>query len=479
MKRHSLLVACMLVAGMLTASGIRVTGVEVENNSDTASGMSVRFTLAWDNAWHNAKNHDAAWIFLKFKPHDPEYTARHVTVKMSGHTVLAKASPGMPDPVIEVSDDRVGVFVYPSANHRGNVQWTLRLYVDARSIGRFDVWQGAWWLHALEMVYIPAGGFTLGDPDTTALRAASFFRSGEGGRYDGLFEIATENQSIEVGEHAGNLNYRTAEPDYQGDRKGPVPAEFPKGVQAFYIQKYEITQGEYTTFLNDLGTQATYFRANFGGKNYYRSRGSIGLEEGEYTAKNPNRPLNFVGWDDGCAFADWAGLRPMTELEFEKACRGSGKPLPHEYPWGTGDKNRLARYVDLDDELKNAPALDESQLTDANRDVFGASHWWVMDLAGSLWERVVSIGHPAGRAFSGTHGDGRLGGYGFASNNDWPRGDDERGGGYGYRGGGYYEHGKPAGDFNPHSPVGWRNFAAWAGGPRSIAYGFRCVRTAK
>ena len=32
--------------------------------------------------------------------------------------------------------------------------------------------------------------------------------------------------------------------------------------------------------------------------------------------------------------------------------------------------------------------------------------------------------------------------------------------------------------FNPHSPISWRNYAAWAGGPRSIAYGFRCVRTA-
>jgi len=46
------------------------------------------------------------------------------------------------------------------------------------------------------------------------------------------------------------------------------------------------------------------------------------------------------------------------------------------------------------------------------------------------------------------------------------------------RGGGYYEHHRPAGEFNPHSPVEWRRFGAWGQGPRSVAYGFRAARTA-
>lgn len=470
---------CCLLLGPANASDIYVTGVEVENPSDSAKGFSVRFTLGWDNAWHNTRNHDAAWVFLKFRPHGADYNTLHALAKVSGHQILAKTPAQLPDAVMETSGDRVGVFVYLKDHYRGKVQWTLRLFFDPQSVGRFSAWDGKWTLHALEMVYVPAGRFTLGDPDTTALQAAAFYRSGPGGVFDGLFELHAENQSIEVGSQPGQLNYRTTEPEYQGDRKGPVPETFPKGVGAFYIQKYEINQGEYARFLNDLGAQASCFRANFGGKNYYRERGSIHLEGEYYSARSPQRPLNFVSWDDGCAFADWAGLRPMTELEFEKACRGPGKPAPHEFPWGTGDKNRLARYVDLDDELKNAPGWDESRLTESNRDVFGASYWWVMDLAGSLWERVVSVGHPAGRAFKGSHGDGRPGYYGYATNEDWPNGDTEKTGGFGYRGGGYYEHGKPAGDFNPHSSIGWRNFAAWGGGPRSIAYGFRCVRTAK
>lgn len=47
------------------ATNIRITDVAVETMSDTAQGLPVRFTIAWDNAWNNAKNHDAAWVFLK------------------------------------------------------------------------------------------------------------------------------------------------------------------------------------------------------------------------------------------------------------------------------------------------------------------------------------------------------------------------------------------------------------------------------
>jgi hypothetical protein len=127
---------------------------------------------------------------------------------------------------------------------------------------------------------------------------------------------------------------------------------------------------------------------------------------------------------------------------------------------------------------------DEARLADGTRDVLGASYYWVMDLAGSVWERVVSAGHPKGRAFLGTHGDGTLRAYGMATNEDWPSGDHD-GGGYGYKGGGHYELAREIGRvneplaLNPYSPIDWRNYAAWGGAPRSVGYGFRAVRTAE
>ncbi len=89
-----------------------------------------------------------------------------------------------------------------------------------------------------------------------------------------------------------------------------------------------------------------------------------------------------------------------------------------------------------------------------------------MDLAGSVWERAVTIGHPRGRAFRGTHGDGNIRDYGMPTNED------------------YYERAREqprasatAPELNPYSPVEWRNYGSWGGGPRGVAYGFRAVRT--
>lgn len=185
--------------------------------------------------------------------------------------------------------------------------------------------------------------------------------------------------------------------------------------------------------MNTLGEEATGFRAIHGGREYYRYRGTIRLMDGAYVASSPRRPANRVSWEDSLAFADWAGLRPMTELEFTKAARGRSAPIAHEYPWGTATTDEVKRVMQPTDDLATTGEADESRLSDATRAALGASYYWVMDLAGSVWERAVTIGHPAGRGFAGTHGDGRLTDYGSATNADWPRG-DEAPGGYGYRG---------------------------------------------
>jgi formylglycine-generating enzyme required for sulfatase activity len=333
----------------------------------------------------------------------------------------------------------------------------------------------------IEMVHVPDGPFSVGDRDTASVSHAALYRSNATGGYGGLYRLTSE-AAIRVAAEDGALYYRSGD-QYQGDRGGPVPAEFPKGTRAFYIMKYEILQGQYAEFLNTIGHYAASFRAPLGTVEYADERGSIRIENGAYVAAKPNRPANFMSWDDGCAFADWAGLRPMTELEFTKAARGPVDSVAGDYPWGTSSKAGLKRRVGPDDDLTQTGDADESRLTDATREALGASYWWVMDLAGSVWERAVTMGHPRGRAFRGTHGDGMLRDYGVATNEDWPLGDNEAGG-YGYRGGGYYERARERArdpnvrELNPYSPVEWRNYASWGGGPRGVGYGYRAVRTA-
>jgi formylglycine-generating enzyme required for sulfatase activity len=327
--------------------------------------------------------------------------------------------------------------------------------------------------YGIEMVYIPEGPFTLGEPGTDYLEYGGLFMSDAEGKPKGLFEISSSEIEIPVGPNDGALYYQ-AKTHYEGDQTGLIPPTFPTGYKAFYIMKYEPTQGEYVNFLNTLSGEQSQHRSNFGGKGYYQNRGSIRIEDNAYIADHPDRPCNYMSWDDAMAYADWAGLRPLTELEFVKAARGPGKPVKNEYPWNSASYEHLKRVMTKSGDLEKP---DEKDLNDDNIDQYGASYYWVMDLAGSMWERVVSIGSEKGRAFYGSHGNGRITGYGFADIENWPSGVE--GSGFGFRGGGYYVYPMEFTEFNPYSPIAYRRYGGWAGGNRKEAYGSRFGRTAE
>ena len=54
----------------------------------------------------------------------------------------------------------------------------------------------------------------------------------------------------------------------------------------------------------------------------------------------------------------------MTELDFEKACRGPSQPIPYEFHWNTNNKDKLQRVVNTNDELLLLNNLQESELND-------------------------------------------------------------------------------------------------------------------
>ncbi|OJJ16569.1 hypothetical protein BKI52_32150 [marine bacterium AO1-C] len=473
--KYLILVLILLCPIISIASDFQITRFQLRVDDRTRSNqLSALISLKWKNSWNNAKNHDAVWVFIKVGTLGRGN--RHALILPNNYQIL---SSNVKNLKIDVPKDQAGFFIYPGQKYRGDVECTLVVKLDKKALKRLNIYSIRGQAYGLEMVYVPEGGYTLGDPDATAYKNFSaFYKSDAEGKYDGLYKITAENQVVEVGPEKGKLYYQVKRAIYQGDQKGPVPAEFPKGVQSFYVMKYEVTQGQYVNFLNSLRDGQTQFRVPFGVKGYYKYRGSIVLKKDKYYAKSPQRPCNYIGWDDGCAFADWAGLRPWTELEYTKACRGPQKPVAHEFPWNTNSRNKVLRVVAENDELVLLDGLDESKLTDQNRDQFGASYYWVMDLAGSVWERVITIGDPVGRQFKGTHGDGNLTGYGYATNKDWPSGDTEKGG-FGFRGGGYYEHGISMSDFNPYSPIAYRPYGSWSGGNRSKAYSNRFARTAE
>ncbi|MBL8751855.1 MAG: SUMF1/EgtB/PvdO family nonheme iron enzyme [Planctomycetes bacterium] len=422
------------------------------------------FRLRWPNSWHNERNHDGAWIVLR----GPDATRGPLRLAAAGHTASGAVAG-----TVTASADGLGAFVAPAATHRGDVAFDVTLVLAEAAPVAVTAW-------TVGMVLVPAGAFELGDDDPLTLRFGAFHRVGADGAGPSPYPVVNED-AIVVAETPGALWYQGDRNRYRGDRGGPIPAAFPKGTRAFWVMKHELTQGEYAAFLNALPPGWRERRAPLVRTGEETATCSLELRDGRVVATAPDRPCNFVGWDDTCAYADWMALRPMTEFEFEKAARGPTRPAAGDYPWGTTTLAKMARRVQKTRDLSLAGVADEARLDDANRERFGASFYWVMDLSGSVWERVVSVGHAQGRAFCGSHGDGVLSAGGDATNTDWPRSDakGENADGVGFRGGAeYFTPVRDDDPTNPCSRIATRTYAGWGGAARYKTYSARAVRSA-
>jgi len=481
MKKSTVILFILLLmsSGSLIAQHEDRTGIhisQVESKTFDFPDQYYNVTVEWDNAWRTEKNHDAAWVFLKAISDNGSV---HIPLKPGTAQMVWKDGETMPDAEIDVTEDGRGMFIYASENFRGTLKYKIQVKIDTTAIDVRDLPRGATSAYGIEMVYIPAGGFTLGDPDTAALDYYAFYQSLGEGKYGGLYEINSEDQEINVGPEEGNLYYRSNSAQYRGDQKGPIPASFPKGVQSFYIMKYEVSQGDYVHFLNTISDHSASIHYPGGLKNYREQGGTIHLQNSEFVAERPEQRMMYWHWDDMMAFADWTALRPYTELEFTKAARGPSEPIPGEYAWNTNTLDNMARRIDSKDQImKMNKEIPLSELNEENREVFGASYYWVFDLSGSMWEKVITIGDTVGRAFKGQHGDGNIDNYyGNATVEGWPSGYRDSEGGYGYRGGGFYGENWIS-RTNPYPPIAFRPYGSWSGGPRNAAYGFRAARTA-
>src|SRR5699024_3569365 len=137
-------------------------------------------------------------------------------------------------------------------------------------------------------------------------------------------------------------------------------------------------------------------------------------------------------------------LRPMTELEYEKACRGFGPVVNDEYAWGNnnltptssnsitnsgeGSEVSTTTLVANHGMASVAAATSNGTLrvgfaatSSPSRIYAGAYYWGVLDLTGNVWEQTVSVGYRNGNqsAFTGVLGDGSLDGTGEANQMGW------------------------------------------------------------
>ncbi len=132
-------------------------------------------------------------------------------------------------------------------------------------------------------------------------------------------------------------------------------------VNAFSMDVYEVTVGQYAEFL-----QSGEARAPLDWKT---------MNQSAYQ----KRPVSNVDWADAAAYCKWAGKRLPTEAEWEKAARGTDGRL---YPWGNDPPTPLhANYG------KTGPHNYEALAPVGSFEV-GKSPYGVYDMAGNAWEWV-------------------------------------------------------------------------------------------
>lgn len=224
---------------------------------------------------------------------------------------------------------------------------------------------------------------------------------------------------------------------------------YPNGYNAFYIMKYELSRERYLDFLNQITeTQAATLRSQQ--VNFQGTAGTITGAHPNLANSQPWRAVDFkAGAEPSCsgfleyfAYTDWAGLRPFTEMEYEKACRGPVPPQAYDYPWGLTSRHIVNWLNSIGTEEESAAILNANLLaaggyyrvapatplrngamSTPTSDQFqaGASYYGVMELAGNVFERcIATANHADARAFSGLHGDGALNEDGTANVLDWP-----------------------------------------------------------
>ncbi|MBU1692949.1 MAG: formylglycine-generating enzyme family protein [Verrucomicrobia bacterium] len=411
-------------AGQALANSLVVTNLTLVNNDPVGMTVDLQFDVSWSNSWRASwddgvtiTNWDAAWVFFKVRPGGVGAAWYHARLTPTGHT----AQPGISVDVGQSGTNVVGVFIYRSEEGEGSlvctnvrVRWNYGAHGLVRATNGVDVS-----VQAVEMVYIPQGSFYVGDG-----AVLSIYGQFEAGTNGAPFLVTNEAYQITLGgggaDSLGNNNaasMQTAD-DFNDTTSKLLPAAFPKGHAAFYCMKYEITQHQYVDFLNRLtAVQAPSYLP--------RVPGSWATSSWpNYAGPARDRAADCLDWPRVSAYLDWAGLRPMTELEFEKACRGPKTAVPYEYAWGDveivaqtghsgtyGSGTETATPANANCNVGAAVGVVRAGIyaaTSSTRRQAGAGYYGVMELSGNLLEQTISTGIATLRSFTGTHGDGDI-----------------------------------------------------------------------
>lgn len=135
-------------------------------------------------------------------------------------------------------------------------------------------------------------------------------------------------------------------------------------VNAFYINQYEVTNGEYARFVEETGHRPP--------PHWPGGLVPGGLE---------NHPVMYVSFEDAEAYCEWAGGRLPTEAEWERAAKAD---TARAYPWGN----------EFDKDLANTWEAGRGGSAPVGSYFRGGSPFGVEDLSGNAFEWVQGFFAP-------------------------------------------------------------------------------------
>jgi len=143
-------------------------------------------------------------------------------------------------------------------------------------------------------------------------------------------------------------------------------------LDAFYVDKYEVTVGQYKKFIEATGHRAPDWHA-----------------VSKYSPTD-EYPIIWVSWLDAAAYAQWAGKRLLTEAQWEKAARGGlvGK----KYPWGDSEPDGSnANFADRNWSPTSSfswsyETVDDGYGFTARVGSYAPNGYGLYDMAGNVWE---------------------------------------------------------------------------------------------
>jgi formylglycine-generating enzyme required for sulfatase activity len=435
--------------------GANAHGVDVSNVSVT--GNDITFDISWKNSWNSyantnpnyPKNRSGIWVFLKVQNDvTNEWSHQKVSNVAADHSNPYAPPPALPI-TIYPSTDGIGVMLHHFSQISSFASFSARvkLKMDAVPIGNLN-----FKVFAIEMVEASQGAYQIGDGRTNYLRLDTFTVSSPGGV---LNPGIPANELLHL--------YSSAGLSHPG-----ICCNYPIGFWKTNVMRYECSNEQYVEFLNtltydqqraltdippDASANSSAFQSHLAYNNNIIKIKVPGISNAQpavyacdYNGNNiydengdgQNQAFGIASVRRALSYLDWSGLRPMSELEYEKFTRGSdlaGNAIPriiHEYAWGTdsvvGIRLGDASNIGQDNERYSGPSALGRAVCAANavsnispigpmrvgqlsgpatgREASGASFYGIMDMSGNVAELCYSVFYSDKTLDRSDYGDG-------------------------------------------------------------------------